>query len=84
MNTVNCLLVCRALEVHVLAGKVKLITTELFADMAPYFHKGTVTALDLSATNIAMVGQLCSVWLINLTNKIPLPPTVYFSSGVVM
>src|ERR1700723_967787 len=43
-NTVNCLPVCRALGARQLAGKVRLITTDLFAEMAPYFEKGTITA----------------------------------------
>src|SRR5437899_7978972 len=33
VNTVNCLPVCRALGARGLAGKVKLITTDLFAEM---------------------------------------------------
>ena len=44
VNTVNCLPVCRALGAHGLAGKVKLITTDLFAEMASYFRKGIITA----------------------------------------
>ncbi|PYT41468.1 MAG: sugar ABC transporter substrate-binding protein, partial [Acidobacteria bacterium] len=44
VNTVNCLPVCRALGARGLAGKVKLITTDLFAEMSPYFQKGTITA----------------------------------------
>ncbi len=49
VNTVNCLPVCRALGAHGLAGKVKLITTDLFAEMAPYFHKRHHHGVDLSA-----------------------------------
>ena len=44
VNTVNCLPVCRALGARGLAGKVKLITTDLFLEMAPYFQKRTITA----------------------------------------
>src|SRR5215472_10485185 len=44
VNTVNCLPVCHALGARGLAGKVKLITTDLFAEMSPYFQKGTIAA----------------------------------------
>ena len=44
VNTVNCLPVCRALGARGFEGKVKLITTDLFAEMASYFQKGIITA----------------------------------------
>ena len=44
VNTVNCLPVCRALGAQGFEGKVKLITTDLFSEMAPYFQKGIITA----------------------------------------
>src|SRR5208337_834772 len=44
VNTVNCLPVCRALVARGFEGKVKLITTDLFPEMAPYFQKGIITA----------------------------------------
>src|SRR5216683_916416 len=44
VNTVNCLPVCRALGATGLAGKVKLIATDLFAEMSPYLQQGTITA----------------------------------------
>ena|ERR1700674_414416 len=43
-NTVNCLPMCHALGARGVAGKVRLITTDLFAEMSPYFQKGTITA----------------------------------------
>ncbi len=44
VNTVNCLPVCRALETGDLEGRVKLITSDLFVEMTPYFEKGTIAA----------------------------------------
>lgn len=83
VNTVNCLPVCRALGARGLAGKVKLITTDLFAEMSPYFEKGTITASIYQQPH--RQGQL-TVRLMadNLTSKVPFPPTVYLSPGVVM
>jgi hypothetical protein len=44
VNTVNCLPVCRALEARKQARKVRSITTDLFAEMTPYFQRGTISA----------------------------------------
>ncbi len=42
VNTVNCLPVCRALTEAGLGGKVRLITTDLFDKMVPYFQSGVI------------------------------------------
>lgn len=44
VNTVNCLPVCRALTAAKRAGSVRLITTDLFREMVPYFGTGTIDA----------------------------------------
>ena len=83
VNTVNCLPVCRALGAHGLAGKVKLITTDLFAEMSPYFHKGIITASIYQQPH--RQGQMAVRMMADyLTNKVPFPPTVHLSPGVVM
>ncbi|HXJ03945.1 MAG TPA: substrate-binding domain-containing protein [Candidatus Acidoferrum sp.] len=83
VNTVNSLPVCRALGEQGFEGKVKLITTDLFAEMAPYFEKGIITASIYQ--HPYRQGQI-AVRLIadNLTNKVHLPPAVHLSPGVVM
>jgi len=43
VNTANTLPVCRAIGATGLAGRVKLITTDLFGEMRPYFEKGTIS-----------------------------------------
>lgn len=83
VNTVNCLPVCRALGARGLAGKVKLITTDLFAEMASYLQKGTITASIYQQPH--RQGQLAVHLMVDhLTNKIALPPAVHLSPGVVM
>jgi LacI family transcriptional regulator len=83
VNTVNCLPVCRALGAHGLAGKVKLITTDLFAEMAPYFQRGIITASIYQQPH--RQGQMAVRLMADqLTNKVPFPPTVHLSPGVVM
>jgi LacI family transcriptional regulator len=44
VSTGNCLPVFRALNVCGLAGKIKVVATELFAEMLPYFKNGTIFA----------------------------------------
>jgi len=44
VNTVNCLPVCRALSAAKRAGSVRLIATDLFREMVPYFANGTIDA----------------------------------------
>jgi LacI family transcriptional regulator len=83
VNTVNCLPVCRALAAQGLAGKVKLITTDLFAEMSPYFEEGTITASIYQQPH--RQGQLAvRVMADNLTNRIHFPPAVHLSPGLVM
>lgn len=83
VNTVNCLPVCRALAAHGLAGKVKLITTDLFAEMAAYFRKDIITASIYQQPH--RQGQLAVRHMADhLTTKMPFPPTVHLSPGVVM
>jgi LacI family transcriptional regulator len=83
VNTVNCLPVCRALGARGLAGKVKLITTDLFLEMAPYFEKGTISAsiyqqpYRQGQTALRLVAD-------HLSSKTALPPTVHLSPGVIM
>jgi LacI family transcriptional regulator len=83
VNTVNCLPVCRALGARGLAGKIKLITTDLFAEMSSYFQKGTITASIYQQPH--RQGQIAVRLLAdNLTNKTSFPPAIHLSPGVVM
>jgi LacI family transcriptional regulator len=83
VNTVNCLPVCRALGARRLAGKVKLITTDLFAEMSPYFEKGTISASIYQQPY--RQGQIAvRLMADHLMSKSSFPPTVHLSPGVVM
>ena len=44
VSTVNCVPVCQAVEERGLSGKVKIVATDLFPDLAPYFERGTLVA----------------------------------------
>jgi LacI family transcriptional regulator len=83
VNTVNCLPVCRALVAQGLAGKVKLIATDLFAEMSGYFQKGIITASVYQQPH--RQGQIAVRLLADhFTNKIHLPASVHLSPGIVM
>ena len=83
VNTVNCLPVCRALGARGLGGKLKLITTDLFAEMSPYFEKGTIAASIYQQPY--RQGQIAvRVLTDHLTSKVNFPPAVHLSPGIVM
>lgn len=83
VNTVNCLPVCRALVQKGFEGKIKLITTDLFAEMAPYFEKGIITASIYQ--HPYRQGQIAvRILADNLSNKVNLAPAVHLSPGVIM
>jgi len=83
VNTVNCLPVCRALGARELAGKIKLITTDLFPEMSTYFEKGTITASIYQQPH--RQGQMAVRLMVDhLTSKVAFPPNVHLSPGVVM
>ncbi len=79
----NCLPVCRALAERGLAGKVKLIATDLFAEMSPHLQKGTITASIYQQPH--RQGQIAiRLMADHLTNKTAFPPKVHLSPGVIM
>jgi LacI family transcriptional regulator len=83
VNTVNCLPVCRALGARGLAGKVKLIATDLFAEMSDYFEKGTITASIYQQPH--RQGQIAvRLMADHFSNKSQFPPSIHLSPGIVM
>jgi len=83
VNTVNCLPVCRALEAGNLEGKVKLITTDLFLEMSPYFKKGTISASIYHQPY--RQGQIAvRLMADNLISDVKFPPRVLLSPTVVI
>lgn len=83
VNTVNCLPVCRALGARDLAGKVKLIATDLFAEMAPYFQQGTITASIYQQPH--RQGQIAVRMMADhLTSNAHFPASLHLSPGLVM
>jgi len=83
VNTANCLPVCRAVGARKLGGKIRLITTDLFKEMAPYFEKGTIFAsiyqrpFVQGQSAIRMLGDY-------FIQGQPLPATRYLNPQIVM
>jgi len=83
VSTANCLPVCRAVAVKGLAGKIKVITTDLFRQMVPYFEKGTIAA---SIYQRPYIQGRRSVRLIveHIFNEKPIPAHYFLNPGIVL
>ncbi len=74
VSTANCLPVCAALDAAELSGKVRLITTDLFPKMVPYFKNGTISASIYQRPHIQ--GQTAVRLAVDhLVNGVPIPPS---------
>jgi LacI family transcriptional regulator len=83
VNTVNCLPVCAALDAAGLAGKVRLITTDLFPKMVPYIRNGTIFASIYQRPH--MQGQAAVRLAVDhIVNGVPIPPSYYLNLQIVL
>lgn len=83
VNTVNCLPVCRAICARGKSGEVKLITTDLFSGMVPYFERGTILA-SIHGRPFAQGEIAVRLALDNKTNGRLLPPVQSLLPHVVL
>lgn len=83
VNTVLCLPVCYALKASGLAGKVRLITTDLFEEMVPFFYKQTIHA---SIYQRPYVQGRNAIRLIveHVFHGRPIPATSFLNPSIVM
>jgi LacI family transcriptional regulator len=83
VGTANCLPVCHAIGARGMHGKVRLITTDLFKEMVPYFEKGTILASIHQRPYVQ--GQIAVRLSVDyLANGRPLPSTYYLTPHIVM
>ena len=83
VSTVNCLPVCEALDAAGLSGRVKLITTDLFPKMVPYFKNGTISASMYQRPH--MQGQTAvRVAVDHIVNRVPIRPSYYLNPQIVL
>ncbi len=83
VSTVNCLPVCRALNRGGLAGKIKLITTDIFPEIVPYFEKGTITA-SICQRRYAQGQAALRLVIDHLVTGHPIPPAFYLNPHVAL
>ncbi len=83
VNTVNSLPVCRAIGAAGLAGRIKLITTDLFAGMVPFFEKGVI-ATSIHGRPFAQGEIAVRLVVDHLLNGRPLPKEHLLLPQVVM
>lgn len=83
VTTVNSMPVCQALMEMGRAGKVKLVTTDLFPEMVPFFKDGTITAsihqrpYEQGRASVRMLVD-------HLISRLPIPPTTKLTPSIVM
>jgi LacI family transcriptional regulator len=82
VNTVNCLPVCKALEARNLASSIKLITTDLFEEMVPYFENQTICA-SIYQRPYQQGRSAVSTIVEHLSHNAPLTPT-YLNPSIVL
>ena len=83
VSTANCLPVCRAVTVLGLARKIKVITTDLFQEMVPYFEKGTIVASVYQRPYVQ--GQRAVRLLVeHIFSGQPFPRNYFLNPGIVL
>lgn len=83
VNTVNCLPVCEALEARGRAGRVKLITTDLFREMVPHFDRGTICA-SIYQRPYQQGRNAVATLVEHLFQQTPLPAANYLNPSLVL
>ncbi len=83
VSTANCLPVCHAVGARGLHGKIRVIATDLFKEMVPYFEKGTIPASIHQRPYVQ--GQVAVRLVVDyLAHGRPIPPLYYLSPHIVM
>jgi LacI family transcriptional regulator len=83
VNTVNCLPVCRAVGALGMAGRLRLVTTDLFGEMRPYFEKGTISASMYGRPHVQ--GEMAMRLAVDyVVHGVALPKAHYLAPQVVM
>jgi len=83
VSTVNCLPVCQALTDHQRAGRIQLITTDLFPEMVPHLKRGTIRASIYQ--DPYRQGQNAVRLLVDyLLNGTPISRANYLNPGIVL
>jgi LacI family transcriptional regulator len=83
VSTVNCMPVVRAVQERKRAGKIRLITTDLFREMIPHLQHGTISASIYQ--DPYQQGQTAVRLLVDyLANGATIPKTCFLNPGIVL
>ena len=83
VNIVTCLPVCYALRARCLTGRVRVIATDLFEEMVPFFQKRTIHASIYQRPYIQ--GQTAVRLIVDhIFHSRPIPPTYFLNPAIVM
>ena len=83
VSTVNCLPVCKAVESRGMTAQVKLITTDLFKEMVPYFESQTICA-SIYQRPYQQGRNAVNTIVEHLTHGVPLATTNYLNPSLVL
>jgi LacI family transcriptional regulator len=83
VTTVNSLPVCRALKETGNAGRVKVVTTDLFPEMIPFFHDGTISA-SIYQQPYEQGRTAVRLLLDHLASRAPIPRSNTLSPSIVL
>ena len=83
VNTVNCLPVCRAVHEHGRSRQLRLITTDLFQQMAPFIENGTIGA-SVYQDPYRQGRDAIRIVLDHLLEKAAIAPANYLNPAIVL
>jgi LacI family transcriptional regulator len=83
VSTVNCLPVCRAVREHQRARQLRLIATDLFPEMVPYFETGTIGA-SIYQDPYTQGRNAMRILVDHLLEKTPIGLANYLNPGIVL
>jgi len=83
VSTVNCLSVCAALDGAGRSGQVRLITTDLFPEMAPFIRNGTIFA-SVHQRPYRQGQMAVRVAVDRVVNGVPILPSYYLNPQIVL
>jgi len=82
VSTVNCLPVCRAMQECRHSSQLRLIATDLFQEMVPYFEKGIIGA-SIYQDPYTQGRNAVRILVDHLVEKAPVAPANYLNPGIV-
>jgi len=83
VSTGNCLPVCRAVAASGLSGQIRLITTDIFREMIPFFEAGTIFA-SIDGRPFQQGRIAIRMAVDHIVHGVPLPRSHYLGPQVIM